>query len=314
MKTSIPKINQLFKNPTVLILGAGASRDYGFPLWSNLKENLLQIFSDQDVPEISNHESSQWWTDKLMNMSASETVDSIAPEAPDEYYDRFRLAIALIVLKYEALDKGNRGWVEYYAEKYAQMLLSLNEKDKINQAVQNTTVITLNYDRSFNVRFGRIVVEKFKEGLGGFGRNYSKFYQEIFEAYLYMVLHPHGCIGSTGDKHVNINDSTYQGSGAHLKINYGDYKAVLKLFREQGFVPNVTSIDDIRGANNGCYDVVNRKMHAKNALCIGLSSIGVKNSLLKFDAVENVYYSGEECVFDNFIPLNLRADQIVESL
>ncbi|GAB2197032.1 hypothetical protein [Sessilibacter sp. MAH4] len=313
MTLNIPKLEELFENKTVLILGAGASKDYGFPLWAKLKEELLDIFRSPSVPEVSADGSANWWIDKLNNMDETQTVDTLAPDAPDEYFDRFRLALALIVARYESLDN-NTGWVESFATKFAEMLLRIRDRDKINQAVTNFTAITLNYDRSFNRRFGLTVVEKFRAGLEGHGRNYKKYHQEVFEAHLYMVLHPHGSLGSTGEVHVNINDSTYQGSSSHLRVNYGDTNEIIKLFNEQGAIPNVTSIDDMSDGNNPCYFTANSKMHAKNAICIGLSDIGVKNCKLDFKNIQTVYYSGANKIYDNFIPLNIHAAPLIEAM
>ncbi|GAB2191639.1 hypothetical protein MAH1_32470 [Sessilibacter sp. MAH1] len=52
MTLNIPKLEELFENKTVLILGAGASKDYGFPLWAKLEEELLEepLINLRDLP------------------------------------------------------------------------------------------------------------------------------------------------------------------------------------------------------------------------------------------------------------------------
>ena len=128
-----------------------------------------------------------------------------------------------------------------------------------------------------------------------------------------MVLHPHGSLGVTDDQYASINDTTYQGGGAHLK--YGDYEELLRRYRTNGEIPNVTVVDDLKRANNPCYCIANNRMNAQNVLCIGLSKTGIARSDIHFEYAKHVYYSGGDIrLFNNFIPLSMYAEQIIRSL
>ena len=75
--------------------------------------------------------------------------------------------------------------------------------------------------------------------------------------------------------------------------------------------------DDARG-NCETYNVANELLaDASNCICIGLSEAGITQSHLEFGSLENVFYSGsqiETAGYDNFVPLNKKADAIVTEL
>ena len=98
----LPNLAEIVNQPTVLLLGAGASMDYGFPSWNQLKADLIRVFSDDQYPELSEDDGAKWWIDQLTTMSDSETVDNIENKAPGNCYDLFRIATALVICEYEA--------------------------------------------------------------------------------------------------------------------------------------------------------------------------------------------------------------------
>ena len=74
----IPLI-ELLESPTVFVLGAGASKPYGFPLWKELKAELLDIFRNPAWPKISAGDGAAWWIKALEEMDDDEdSVDKIA--------------------------------------------------------------------------------------------------------------------------------------------------------------------------------------------------------------------------------------------
>ena len=83
----IPNLKELLNERTVLLLGAGASFDYKFPLWNQVKEDLLHKLGDLESNGIKVSDSVNWWIEKLSNMTDDQTVDKLATEAPEEYYD-----------------------------------------------------------------------------------------------------------------------------------------------------------------------------------------------------------------------------------
>lgn len=158
-------VQKLTGDGGVLVLGAGASREYGFPLWVDLQELLSQRWGDSDF-------KNRWkWVDSDNNspldpiVSAFETqlsdpqgrtidqiVEATRERAPGA--ERFfRFSIAEIMSDEEERDKlsldhdHKTGWVEDLADSIA-LLASLG----------TLNVITLNYERSFQYRLTRRLV------------------------------------------------------------------------------------------------------------------------------------------------------------
>jgi len=138
--------------PTVLVLGAGASAPYGFPVASELKERICSIFVKDSVGVRLLHEGSEIPMNVFIEFrdafhkSGQSSVDAFLEHRP-EFIDVGKLAIAYNLMPYESEDAlfestGTRGgnWYQYLSEK----LNASFEKFAENQL----SVITFNYDRS----------------------------------------------------------------------------------------------------------------------------------------------------------------------
>ena len=322
----IPPLSDLLTENTVIVLGAGASKDYGFPLWEQLRDDLLDLFRDDHFERIFNkgNPGVNWWINALNNMTDADNVDTLARGAPTDLrdpdtnepvncYDLFRVAAAIVIARYEERDKVNSAWIEVLSQKYLA-LLRTNHKDaeSIKQLAQNLTVVTLNYDRVFDVRFGPIVAKGFENILEP--REYEKKYKPVFRRTL-RILHPHGCIGDTRCTYGSTEYNTYLNHGrANNPVSYGDVDRIY-IRAVKRISPDIAPVDDLIGARNPTYDKANTLLGAaKNCLCIGLSRPGIEASLLKMELPDVVYYSGSEKVKDNFVPVKMYASDLVECL
>lgn len=309
----IPTLKELLEEKTTLILGAGASFDYGFPLWSGLKSQLLQLLENSEQYGIESTDAVEWWIDRLRKMSKDETIDKVATDAPEEYYDLFRKLISIAIIEYEKLDlsESKTGWIEQFAKKFAKILIDLYPDSRAIQAViENFNIITLNYDRVFDIRFKAIVEEEFSKVLTK-KREFQKFYKNIFSR-LGTIYHPHGSLGPTNG--VSISCYTYMNPNSVYGFPYGNIDVLLKEL-QRGEIPYVLPVDDLVDADNITYNHANTILqHTSNVICIGLSPLGLNLSNLDLTHVKSVYYSGEEKIENNFIPLNIYAEELIDLL
>ena len=138
----------MVSNPTVLILGAGASIDYGFPLGRGLRDLVCSIKDDAKAAVI---QSAGYTLDLLFEFvgalrhSGFTSVDWFLEERP-EYIDIGKAAIATSLIPFENPDKlfppsaPQKHWYE--------LLLNVLDQPIGNFDSNNLSVVTFNYDRS----------------------------------------------------------------------------------------------------------------------------------------------------------------------
>ncbi len=143
--------------PTLLILGAGASAPYGFPLGKDIKDDIIN-----DLERMA-REDTGWVVDlniskeliyafiSRFSSSKSPSIDSFLAYQED-FREIGKLAIASIISKYESLDHlyepDDDDWYEYLIE-------HLNYKNTpLKKIGRNISIITFNYDRSLEALLG----------------------------------------------------------------------------------------------------------------------------------------------------------------
>jgi hypothetical protein len=142
----------MITRPTVLVLGAGASAPYGFPVASELKQKICHEFAKGSAAISLLHKESGISVGDFSNFreaflkSGSPSVDAFLEHRP-EFIDVGKLAIAWCLIPFESEatlfeNIGSRGgdWYQYLSTK-------LNASfDKFGE--NRLSVITFNYDRS----------------------------------------------------------------------------------------------------------------------------------------------------------------------
>jgi hypothetical protein len=134
--------------PTVLILGAGASADYGFPLGKGLRD-LVSNIKDNSIAAVI--QEAGYPLDRLLEFvdklrhSGFTSVDWFLEERP-EYIEVGKAAIAASLIPYEDPSKlfpphaPQKHWYE--------LLLNVLDDPLGNFESNNLSIITFNYDRS----------------------------------------------------------------------------------------------------------------------------------------------------------------------
>ncbi len=142
--------------PTALVLGAGASHDFGFPLGRDLFEEIRDDLKHTSSPLWKSLNEFGFNDNEIINSFRKELRRSDAPsvdaflETQDDFQDLGRMAIWLKIQSYEKdsmlYDTKGIHWYNYLFEK---MHTELFDDFKQNQL----SIITFNYDRSLEHYF-----------------------------------------------------------------------------------------------------------------------------------------------------------------
>lgn len=139
----------MLSKPTVLVLGAGASRFYGYPLGGELTGELIRSLSNAEKHSLGKELIALGWESSVMKQFAEElllsqhySVDAFLEDRP-EFTELGKLAIAAALLPREHIrapfDQG--GWYKY-------MFNRLLKSDA--SRTSPLTILTYNYDRSLD--------------------------------------------------------------------------------------------------------------------------------------------------------------------
>ncbi len=322
-------LESALKNKTVLLLGAGASADYGFPLWDDLRKIYIE-FVDLDFEHavFSNHSGATYWRDQLLNNN-TDSVDAIAAKAQDEGVELFQLMTIAAFLKLEQqdLDQARTGWIEKFADSYLKLVAKAPlEPEHIKPLFENLSIVSLNYERCFGVRLFKQTTLFFNNyypnsiirngALRGIDLNFK------------TIIQPHGSLG------IILKHSRKTGAGIGVTTNCKHSLSATNFYCEYG-----ESIDDLiphyREFNDGpinsqhlksimpvdlmrfehqtseSYRAANKSLlNAKNVIIIGMSKDGFNQSFLDISPHSTVYCTGGEKLTPDCIQIGHRASDI----
>jgi hypothetical protein len=152
----------MIKEPTVFILGAGASHPYGFPTGAELREQIignfvsdfehyLQTSTDRPLPLAT-------WTERVKEFvqkfdeSATRSIDLFLARNP-EFAEIGKWAIVLQILKAERhscfrehIQNREHDWYVYLLDKLTDDITT--KDDYVRFSENKLSIITFNYDRS----------------------------------------------------------------------------------------------------------------------------------------------------------------------
>jgi len=192
----------MIEKETVLILGAGASKTFGFPIGKDLKDEIyltLKNRSNKVLNEFTTSDELRSFVDRL-KYSPEESIDEFLEHENDENIIEFgKKAIAAILLPYEKEEtlfnnfittgeKNNKfNWYQY---SWNQMNTSFDDFEK------NLSIITFNYDRSLEYYLFTVLKKKFP------GKNEEDYKNKLKSI---PIIHIYGKLGylpweSTEDK------------------------------------------------------------------------------------------------------------------
>lgn len=152
--------------PTVLILGAGASKPYGFPLGIELKDNIISNLgkmADNNSGWASEPKFDEdlvfLFIDKFA-MSTRSSIDSFLAYHEDDFKEIGKIAIVDAISKCEndnKLHPGDDDWYTYLANFIYECPFEEIGNNKIG-------IITYNYDRSLESFLYYSLLASYKEG------------------------------------------------------------------------------------------------------------------------------------------------------
>ena len=137
----------IFDPGTIIVLGAGASTPYGFPLGRQLKQQIIQIMANTTTTQgkqllevgFSEKDISDCHTDLIRSIHP--TIDAFLEDRPSRRdIGAFAIAQVLMPLEREENLYPHRDW-------YPTLFEELNLRD-YRHVANVTAIVTLNYDRS----------------------------------------------------------------------------------------------------------------------------------------------------------------------
>lgn len=300
---------------TVLILGAGASCDYNYPLWGELKQQLIDfdfdLFFDQ-VGEFRDEEMKEYRKvhSEFLNLerqNSDHTLDRIAfqidlPKEKHRHPTGYRLmTMTGFLLAQIEMKNIAQGWVSDFQKILIDHLVfSIANRDCDTNFLDNLTIISLNYDRSFehlvSLKFyDRLIGHSDYQPTQGFG-----FSKTLSVRNSLRVLKPHGYIcqpPSNASAEVGVQPSLTisetQAIGSRypnndMHVGYGDQRLLKKDIIER--MGRHMYVVDERGEND--YQKANRHIRgAENVFCLGLSQYGFNQSHFQFGAEQKIHVS-----------------------
>lgn len=303
---------------TVLILGAGASADYGYPLWGKLRTEMLDLdietfLSNEvglDETEITSHKLAHEEFCVFANDNPSLTLDQIIHRV-DQLKEKhlnptghLLINIAGLLLAKVELERNDAGWVTIFQEVLIDYLVKTADPNNPSlNLLSNLCVVSLNYDRVFehfiSHDFYKKMVEHSSYNLPCAGK------AAIFSRENQLrVFKPHGYICHLGNQnsvsHVGMNrdlvltNTQARGTrypGNDMSVAYGDSRiserdTFLRMGRHM-YVVDERGSDDYRTPNDAL-------RNAEVIVCLGLSYAGISQSSLDFSSAKTVFVSNEE--------------------
>ena len=181
----------------IFVLGAGASVDYGLPVWVELRELLIEYLNKNTAsiisPDVSNrflHELQQIGTDKKYA-----TVDEIISKFPDdeaEILDPTEAIFDVVGKIFKSkLRADSQGWIETFVKKNNLEIL-LNNEDPNTSSV----FINFNYDTLLLSKIVQFFKKKYERAPERkmWKKQTGRAYETEFKNCATDILYPHGIL------------------------------------------------------------------------------------------------------------------------
>ena len=335
------KLSVLFMNlfemlddaPVTLVLGAGASMDYGLPSWEQLKKQLIEIADAKNAELNISEDIGNFWFNELSSIDDLTTLDAVAGKIEsNEYYSAFQkmTAYALLLGEEKAAKETKDKWIERFSlacVAYLNDTRATTDRKSYEQRMKNLnkiSVVSLNYDRVFQFK----LMNKMTATLGGltFSRQKEKLLKWPRPNFSVTMIQPHGAIGllkgtSSGDRTILSRELSKFGQepfaifwSAHSSysilrqlVDFGRTDHFLKICEKGGVDAdlhlNIIAVDDlIEGADVSNYDVADALLAENNIICIGLSHVGLNNSRLNFSKANHVILTNSKSEVNEIDP------------
>jgi hypothetical protein len=227
-------IRDFLKESTVLVLGAGASKPYGFPIGNEVKGRIRDCLNDSQIKAnlISLGFQTQLLDEfkEILRYGAHSTIDTLL-EKKTHFRELGSYLIASTIMPQEMHDNlfPQRDW-------YGELFNALDFENDKEPDTRFLSVVTLNYDRSFehflNKNIGYNCHNKYLESA-------HKKRENI------VVVHAHGSLGEypSVPYGLNINDAnTLRKAAESIKIVSDRLEDSPDFQRAQDVIANANNI------------------------------------------------------------------------
>lgn len=276
---------------TVLVLGAGASQEFNFPLWNDLK-NILTNQSN----------FSRDWA-KLLEDHPNDSVDTILSKQNSEMNSEFCRIIVNHFIPLEnniknEFDSHNKpqSWITHFCRNL--MSEHIENPSIWTQLAANLNVVNLNYDRNFEYLFQRETNHIINNGNLRNEHNLARYIKdnELPDSINIESVHPHGSMAQPFvESYVQIDFTNYH------EVHRTDFGSLdqSKINLHTQFYP----VDTVKLLEDQTpYKRANELLcEAKNILIIGVSDYGLDQSSLEIPdtaVVHHVKGSGAHLAVD----------------
>lgn len=288
------------------MLGAGASKAYGFPLWDDLKNCVLgmlkqELTTGEDADRL---EVCQKWHDLILENDSlpkdqQVTIDHlIETNAKNRVQRQIVLNMMKRVLadcEKKDLNSKTEGWIEKLVELYVNLI----EQEKshgdhrILSILSNTNVVTLNYERCFEEHFYKpiyryLCYSEFDDP------NFIMTHKSDLQSKVFFTRHPHGAIGAGSLE--KIEGGTIDRVQCVSKVRSGGYKSNVGAFTPYGQISFDVDLDlvgdDPLDEN---YSELNDSIEDdSNCIVMGLSGVGLPGCRIDWHKFNSIYYMGSD--------------------
>jgi len=179
----------MIKEPTVLILGAGASKPYGFPLGSELRDDVIRMHSRNiinfQLRQIGINMQQYDSFIKELSRSGYSSVDAFL-EDRKQWLRVGKSCIAQSLLEYEASTRDKLFPPDQPKDHWYEVLWSRLKADSwLSFRNNKLAVVTFNYDRSLEHYLSRVICN-----------NYGVREELATSLLSLFIIHVHGDLGT----------------------------------------------------------------------------------------------------------------------
>lgn len=189
---------QMIEHPTVLVLGAGASCTYGFPLGLQLKATICKILEKHNTvlrkilisKHIQDRDIGAFRNDLILSCDLS--IEAFM-EQHEEYIELGKYAIAATLLPLERHLFLFDHWIDKWLDPnnserhWYQLLFTKLDASQDKFEHNQLRIVTFNYDRSLEHYLYHCIKAKYR----GISEGYAKFLLSKIQ-----VIHVYGQLGS----------------------------------------------------------------------------------------------------------------------
>lgn len=314
------KLDKLLEDgPLLLILGAGSSADYGFPLWKELK-NDIQVEITKGIEENKYPKSLNKFLSELEKQETTEskknTLDQLLHESKSYLEKDYKIILkilAKIILNYEQ-NSLRLPTEEYWINSFIKKIIKEDFFDQKSQEalcktwftgwrknLNKINIINFNYDRVFEYNIIKSINSlcneyvSYEDFIDKFLENSITEGEETFQVPIVKNWRPHGAIARLPIENRTLNIASYETNSYRDKNTHNILKFGASLTADDLSTISWYMVDELEEECK-VYDYAYSKLNSfinnqhreytdrdlpKNIIFIGMSDLGICKSHLE---------------------------------